>query len=296
MIDIKKGIFYAFIANIFWGLAFIIPKMLKNNSSFEVTLGRYFIFGAISFLLLLKNFTQSKEIFISNYFRLFLYAFLGNVLYYLILVKSIKLTGGSVTTILIGILPVSLTIWGNIRTKELNFGKLIFPLILIFIGILSVNFEGFLFKKTTEYFQGIFLVILCLLIWTWYGVSNSLFLKKISLDTKIWTSLVGFISIISLIPFCFFQNSIYLDLNFILGSFILGFLSSFIANECWNRAVEKLPVTLASQLISLETFFGLSFILIYDKRFPSIYELLGFTSIILGVFISLKLFSKNTSN
>ena len=48
-----KGIIYSIIAGASWGLAFIIPAMLVDFSSFDITIGRYFMYGLYSITLFL---------------------------------------------------------------------------------------------------------------------------------------------------------------------------------------------------------------------------------------------------
>lgn len=49
-----KGIAFALSACFIWGLIFIIPQFMSSFSSIEIALGRYWFYGGISLLLLLK--------------------------------------------------------------------------------------------------------------------------------------------------------------------------------------------------------------------------------------------------
>jgi drug/metabolite transporter (DMT)-like permease len=72
-----------------------------------------------------------------------------------------------------------------------------------------------------------------------------------------------------------------------IGSAVLGVLCSWLGSFLWNRACLHLPVSLAGQLTIFETLFGISFVYIFEQRFPPTMEFLGIcfllTAILYGI-------------
>jgi len=66
-------------------------------------------------------------------------AFIGNVGYYLCLTPAIRYAGITVPALIIGTLPVSLVVYGNLRRNEIRFSRLELPALLILVGIAGIN-------------------------------------------------------------------------------------------------------------------------------------------------------------
>ena len=46
-----KGVIFAIIACLVWGLVFVVPSFMQEFSSVEVSMGRYFTYGILSLIL-----------------------------------------------------------------------------------------------------------------------------------------------------------------------------------------------------------------------------------------------------
>lgn len=297
----NTGIIYALTADVIWGLAFIIPKLLPSYSAIEITCGRYFIYGVFSIAMW---FCRRKTIVVNKersriWFRALLFAFCGNVGYYLFLVLAIQLAGVTISTLVIGMLPITVSLYGNWLFREFSFKKMFPSVLFVLWGIIIVNsykLQGI--DALLDNILGLIYGLMALLLWTWYGVANACFLKdNPQISSKDWSTITGIATFI-LLPFFLFVANLTSSHSFYnshlfkwdesswyfwAGSIILGFLCSWGATVFWNKASNILPTALAGQMIVGETIFGLIYGYIFEHRFPYYLELLGIIIIIGGV-------------
>ena len=298
-----KGVVAGLLAGAFWGFSFLVPKALPQFPSSLIALGRFAVFGLVSALLLAVLWSRYRAL---VHWRLvrdaLFFALLGNSLYYFTLVSSIQLVGVPLSSLLIGLLPVSIALAG----KEKGFpSSMYFALFLIFLGILAINWDVFqngidLPASDGQKLLGIFLSLLALAMWTSYAVWNSAYVKKRSLPGSLWTSLVGVLAGLSMViilgieqafsPVVFSQISGWKE--YLLWSLVLGLGASWLATYLWNFASKSLPTSLSGQLIVSETVFALLYAYLWDKRFPRLMEWVAFVLLISGVILALRLYQK----
>lgn len=311
---LRTGIFYGLISNLIWSLTFIIPKVLTGFTSFEITIGRYLIYGLLS--LVLYIFFERKTFCGYDYkiwLRAFAYAFAGNIGYFGFVVVGIKLAGAPISALITGILPITMAVYGNLLRREFPFSRLITPFILIMVGLVLVNWDpilwGGLSKDVLNYklILGVLAVFFSVGLWTWYGVSNANFLKKNpQISSSSWSTLIGVNCLIMVLIFLLLSMSMgkgiinvdkimqsgYNFFFFVIGSIILGVVVSWSANLIWYKAALLLPVTIAGQLIVTSTIFTLVFVYIIDARMPSWFEIIGIIMNIWGVLRGIRVTEK----
>jgi drug/metabolite transporter (DMT)-like permease len=302
------GFLYALGANLLWGLAFVIPKLLSSFTSIEITLGRYLFYGIVSLGILLWVERKSLRNYRNIWFTALLFAFAGNIGYYFFVVFGIKYIGASVTTLVIGVLPITVSLYGNWLRREYPFSRLFTPIVLIFLGLIIVNLLGINWSQGSEEITvpqrllGLLSSFTALVLWTWYGVANSIFLKNHPyLSSSTWSTLIGistlFLVLITMVMMALSGNGLanierYIRLDddlllFLFGSLILGIAVSWFGTLLWNKASALLPVSLVGQLIVLETISGLTYVFIADFKLPSALELFGILMIIGGVLLGI---------
>ncbi len=65
--------------------------------------------------------------------------------------------------------------------------------------------------------------------------------------------------------------------------FAIGLFASWLGTLCWNEASQRLPTTLAGQLIVFETLSALAYAFMLRGRWPPAVSLLGIALLIAGV-------------
>ena len=65
----------------------------------------------------------------------------------------------------------------------------------------------------------------------------------------------------------------------------MAVVASILGNAFWNRASRLLPLTLTGQMIVFETLFALLYAFAWQRRWPSLLELLAIVLLVGGVLL-----------
>ncbi len=306
-----RGVVYAMIADMLWGLAFIVPKLLPAYSAIEIILGRYTIFGTISIILLLNEKNKTYKLTGGICVKALILALCGNIGYYFFLVIALQQIGVTRATLINGILPVSISLYGNWLNREYPLKKILLPVTIMLGGIMTINLAAYGSGIGKWNAAGIISGIVAVLLWTWYGVANARFLKENpNISSESWATITGIASLCLLPLFLLFVNFTMSEpasvwrifilnksvLTFWLGCSVLGIIVSWFAYGYWNKASQILPVSLAGQLIVGETVFGLFYSFLIAGRIPSMVELIGIILAIGGILLFIRTISRSPGN
>lgn len=291
---LSLGILAGLGAGVLWGLVFVAPQIIPDFSPLEIAYGRFFFFGVFSLLYIRGVIHLIRSLTLTEIALVFALSAAGFWLYTLGLIQSVKMNGGVLTTLVIGLLPltISLTESCNLRRK----GQFILGLFLILLGLATLELLPLLVgsadsKNITLY--GSFVLLASLFMWTWYGVRNSSFLKERQwISKRNFTSLVGMISLLCLTAIAIFNLdfqglvrhsnfSVYLMLSAVLG---LG--STWLAYWLWNICSNLCPPQISGPLIVSETVCGVLFTFIYQQRFPTMIEIIAISLFVAGALLS----------
>lgn len=294
------GVIFGMVAGAAWGLSFLIPNMLSTFSSLEITLGRYFMYGLYSLFLFIIYKVNPLHIPKRVWFRALFYAFTGNIGYFFFLVLAIQYAGTTITTLIIGTLPIIISVVGNLLNKEFPFKIMLLPTCSILIGVflLSSNEHGDVTSMNfleNSFLFGLLCCFIALVLWTWYGISNANFLKKESqISPNLFSTIFG-IQTFTLVLFVLLiseltnqqiiRNLLAKDdfMNYLFGVIVLGIIASWIATWAWNQTSIRLTVSMAGMMIVFETLFGLFYFYIYHATLPSTIEGISIILILIGV-------------
>jgi drug/metabolite transporter (DMT)-like permease len=302
-----KGITYALVACLIWGLIFIVPQFMPTYSCFEVALGRYFVYGLISTAIFFKSGLQGLPRYSRTIWgKAVIFSFFVTVGYYIFFVLSLRFANPAITALILGIAPITIAFYGNWQQKEISYARLIPPTLLILAGLLVINLPQLMANSSpATYLLGLSFALLALAFWTWYVVANSHFLKiNPQVSSNNWSTLIGvatlfWVFLLGVVLMIFSPGSLVLKLttftpstiSFLIGSVILGVFCSWVGGALWNRASLLLPVSLAGQLMIFETLFGLLFVYILENRLPSLSEAAGMILLLGGVLYGIYSFS-----
>lgn len=278
---------------------------MTGFSALEVALGRYLVYGIISLCIFFKTRVHHPR---SIWTRALYFSLISTIGYYTFLVLALRYSSPAICALILGISPITIAFYGNLIQKETPYKKLIFPSILILIGLVLINLPHLLSNPApTQYVLGLVFSLLALASWSWYVVSNARFLKHHpKVHSSDWSTMIGVATLFWVALFaailgiffahhlnlekCFFSNEEFI--RFIIGSCILGILCSWVGAFLWNLASVRLPVSLAGQLTIFETIFGVIFVYLVSWSLPSILEIIGIVILFLAVVYGIKQFAR----
>lgn len=296
----NRGVVYGGIAGAAWGLAILTPGLLPEFSPLLLSCARYTLYGLVSLLIalpvaprLLRRLTADDAL------TLVQLALTGNVVYYVLLACAIQLAGVATAALIVGVVPVTVTLLGRRDAGAVPLRQLALPLLLVVAGIVCINLETLLFdpapqRPLSERLLGIACAFTALGCWTSYAASNARYLKQSQFNSSEWSTLWGLTSgllaaLLWLGAALLWPQSVQAEVDesrwtaFWLLSLSSAVLGSWVANLLWNAASRRLPLTLTGQLIVFETLCALLYGFIYLQRLPTLLECLAIGLLIVGV-------------
>lgn len=300
-----NGVLCGLLAGAMWGMVFIVPEFLSAFSPLEMAVGRYIAYGLISAALLARRLPGLlRRLEPSDCAALLRHALAGNIVYYMLLALGVQLAGVAPTSLIIGVLPIVVTLMGQKDHGSVPMRRLVYPLLLAAAGIACINIDVFTHAGAgagvplARRALGVLCATGALLCWSWYALDNARFLKRNPhFSSGEWSALYGMSSgvialAIGLAALAVFHAdvlgagalasgrdwSVFWTVNALLA---LG--ASVIGNHLWNVASRRVPVTLSGQLILFETLFALLYGFIYQQQLPRPLEVAAVALLVMGV-------------
>jgi len=305
------GVSFALAAGLMWGLVFVGPLLLPEYPATLQSFGRYLAFGLIA--LPLGWFDRDKLELLSraDWIEALKLALVGNIVYYLFLASAIQRAGGPLPTMIIGTLPVVIAITSKLRRAApgaraeapLAWRRLWPSLLLIGLGIALVNHVELDRLKAepnadmARYALGALLAVGAVACWTWYPIRNAEWLRAHpDRSPRGWATAQGLMTLpLALIGYAltWLWSALSGDAfampfgprvaDFLLLMFAIGLFASWLGTLCWNEASQRLPPSLAGQLIVFETLAALAYAFVLRGRAPQAETLIGVALLIAGV-------------
>lgn len=292
------GVLFGAGAGALWGLVFLGPALLQDTHPLLMTIGRYLCYGLASALLLWPRWRKVRAALQAREgWALLQLALVGNVLYYLALSAAVQAGGIALTSLIIGFLPVAVTVIGSRDAGAVPLSRLRWPLAWCAAGALCIGAQamgpspgpasGQLVRSTG---WGVVLAVCALVAWTWFAVRNSRHLQRLpAISTHEWNLLTGVMTgalALLLIPVAVLAlDAGWADVTPRLAAVSVGvaLAASIVGNALWNTMSRLLPLTMVGQMILFETLFALLYGLIWEARWPSPLEAAAFACVSLGV-------------
>lgn len=298
--NLLLGLLCGVIAGAFWGGVFLAPRLLAEFTPLQATAGRYLAYGLAAGVLLVPSWKSVMARMDGRDWRdLFALSLLGNLIYYVGLAVAVQSAGVALASLVIGLLPVTITLVGAPSRKEgpgegTPLRRLIAPLALIVAGGVCINLDAFAAAGRAgagRTLVGLAGALLALAVWTAYAVWNA---RRLAATPKFnsheWSLLTGvatgLLALVLVVP------------AFALGgdghgagawglfwgvSFAVAIGASVIGNGLWNAASRLLPLSLSGQLIVFETVFALLYGFLHEGRWPRPLESVAIVLMLAGV-------------
>ncbi len=292
------GLFYGLAAGALWGGVFLAPKLLAEFTPFQMAAGRYLAYGFASLLLLGPMLrTVLHQVTWRDWRDLLGLSLLGNIAYYVALSLSVQTTGVALASLIVGMLPVTITLAGARRGEGPPLRALLAPLLLITMGVLCINVAAF--QETTaeggRWLLGLLGAAAALACWTAYAVWNARRLAaRPHFTSHQWSLLTGVatgvLALLLAIPAFGKRAHDTADWGvFWIVSAAAALGASVIGNGLWNAASRLLPISLSGQLIVFETLFALLYGYLYEQRWPGLLEAAAIVLMVVGVLWSMQI-------
>jgi len=303
------GVLCGLLAGAMWGMVFIVPAFLTAFTPLEMACGRYICYGLIAAGLMLPRLPALlRRLDRDDVIAMIKHALSGNIVYYMLLALGVQLAGVSATSLIIGVLPITVTLMGHKDHDAVPLKRLTLPLLLVAAGIACINIDVFSHEAAngmplTQKLLGVACATGALLCWTWYSVDNARYLKRNPhFSSGEWSALYGVSSglialAIALVALAVFHADVTgagavasgRDWTvFWIVNAVLALGASVIGNHLWNVASRKVPLTLSGQLILFETLFALLYGFIYRQQFPRGLEIAAMVLLAAGVMWSVR--------
>lgn len=307
-----RGISYGLAAGALWGLVFLAPRLLPGFSPLELSAARYVLYGVVSVVLIAPIWPRLRHtVTRSDWRALFRLSLVGNLVYYLFVAASVQMAGIAPASLIVGVLPVTVTLVGSRDHGALPLSRLAGPLALVAAGIVCINIDVFAHASANGgdwrlTLAGIVCAVGALVSWTWYAVANARYLARFGhFTSQEWSLLTGVatgvLAIGLAVPAALLPHPVATDASrdwqmFLLVNAAVAIGASTIGNAFWNAASRLLPLTLSGQMIVFETLFALVYGFVYEHRVPRLLELAAIVLLLAGVSASVRLHSRGSTH
>ncbi|MDP3842739.1 MAG: DMT family transporter [Oxalobacteraceae bacterium] len=308
------GILCALGAGLMWGLVFVAPVLLPDYPGSVLSFGRYIAFGLIALVPAWIGRRQIAALSRADWWVALRLSLVGNLLYYAALASAIQLSGAPLPTLLIGTLPVVISIASNTApgraADAVAWHRLLPALAVIGTGLLLVNASELeqlgAGRTLTQYWQGCALALLALACWTWYPMRNARFMQAHpQIRSSTWATAQGLALLPVVLP-GFVLYGVIADAGggsyafplgprpalFVAMMLLIGLCASWLGTMLWNHASQRLPTSLAGQLIVFETLSALAYAFLWRGTMPSAQVLAGIALLIVGVILAIRTFRR----
>jgi drug/metabolite transporter (DMT)-like permease len=310
------GTLFALAAGLMWGLVFVGPLLLPEYPAALHTFGRYLAFGLIALPLAWLDRQRLRALTRADWIEALKLALVGNIVYYGFLASALQRAGGPLPTMIIGTLPVVIAVTARLRSARagmrvearLPWGQLLPSLLLIALGIGLVNHVELRHLQQDpradigRYALGGLLAVGAVACWTWYPIRNSEWLRAHpDRSPRSWATAQGLATLpLAVLGYAGFWLWCVLvgypfempfgprAADFLLLMFSIGLFASWLGTLCWNEASQRLPPTLAGQLIVFETLAALAYALWLRGQAPAAETLAGVALLVAGVVWALR--------
>lgn len=282
------GVSYGVGAGALWGLVFLAPELTPGFGPLELTIGRYLCYGLIAAALIAPRWRSvAAKLSRRDWQTLVWLGLAGNTVYYILLAGAVQIGGIAMTSLVIGFLPVAVTIVGSRDHNAVPLKRLALSLVLCIAGAACIGWEAIAAPASgavASQLIGLACAIGALVSWTSYAVANQRALVRLTdVSSHDWNLMLGVVTGA--------QSFVLLPVAMMLGSGAhtagewgwlvavsagVAVLASILGNALWNRMSRLLPLTMVGQMILFETMFALIYAFMWEARLPTILEASAF--------------------
>jgi drug/metabolite transporter (DMT)-like permease len=285
------GIGCGMIAGALWGLVFLAPEVARGFTPLQLSAGRYLAYGLVAAALVAPSARRLAATLTWAEWRALAWLSLwGNILYFVLLAQAVQTGGIAMTSLIVGMLPVAVTVIGSRQHGAVPFAQLLPSLMLGAAGMACIGWQS-LHGTAQGSLTGVLCAVGALISWTIYAVQNSRWLGRVHhVSSHEWSLLTGVVTgaqaLLLAIPAFLWAPGVHASADWLrFGGVVAGvaIFASILGNAFWNRASRLLPLTLTGQMILFETLFALLYAFIWERRLPTGLETAAMVLLVAGV-------------
>jgi len=289
------GLGAGILAGAMWGLVFLTPELTRGFLPIQLSAGRYLAYGVLAAVMVAPAWRRLKATLGWKEWRALIWlSFTGNILYYVFLANGVRGGGVAMTSLVIGLLPVTITLAGSRAHHAVALRRLLPSLVLSAGGLVCISWDA-LAKSLGSAQPGSLFGLLsatgALVSWTVYAVGNSRWLARLDhVSAHEWSLLTGVVTglqaLVLAVPAFLLAPGEHAPAEWLrFGALMatVALLCSVVGNALWNRASRLLPLTMVGQMIVFETLFALLYGFLWEQRWPTALEALAMVLLVAGV-------------
>ena len=293
--DTATGVACGLGAGAFWGLVFLAPALVDDFGPLHLSAGRYLAYGLIAAALIAPRWAALRpRLTRAHWGRLHGLSLVGNLLYYVLLSLAVQQGGIAMTSLVIGFLPVAVTLIGSRDHGAVPLRRLLPSLLCCALGAVLIGGQALQPSAPADLARsltGLFAAVGALAAWTVFAVGNARSLKQLQgVSPQDWNLLTGVatgLQSLALLPLAWWLEPAAHSAS-AWGGFVgvcvaVALLASIVGNALWNRMSRLLPLTLVGQMILFETLFALLYGWVWEQRLPSALEAGALACVVLAV-------------
>jgi len=285
------GIGAGIAAGALWGLVFLAPELAPGFLPIQLSAGRYLAYGLVAAILIAPAWGRLRRHLGWPAWRSLIWLSLtGNIVYYLFLANAVQSGGVAMASIVIGLLPIAVTLVGSRDRHAVPLRRLLPSLLLSGAGLACIGWES-LSASGPGSAAGLACAFGALVSWTLFAVHNSRWLARIEgISPHEWNLLVGVVTglmalALAMPAFVLAPGAHTLPAWMQFGALVttVAILCSVVGNALWNHASRALPLSLMGQMIVFETIFAALYGFLWEARWPSGFETAALALLVAGV-------------
>lgn len=291
-------------AGAFWGTTFVAPLVAPGFSSVDHTAGRFIACGLFSVAWMLWQTLRAPPGARADlwpdavHWRAALgLSVLGYTGYYLLLVYGIADAGAALPALIIGTLPVWMTLLG--KPDHLRWPALLPGLLLTVSGMaLMMDATAAEVGATGagHFWRGVLLAVGAMLSWLAFGMLNARWIRRHPmLKSTAWANWLGLAAGLGGLLLWLGWGTAWDELAsrpgwgaFVFVCVVTGIGSAWIASVLWNVASRRLSTSLAGQLVVSETVFALIYAFAWSGDWPAAAQLIACVLFVAGILASIR--------
>lgn len=282
-------------AGALWGLVFLAPELAAEFTPLQLAAGRYLAYGALAAALLAPRWRSvHAAVGRREWIALSWLSLLGNSLYYILLASAVQMGGVAMTSVVVGFLPVAVTVIGSRDHGAVPLSRLAPSLLMGAAGVGCIAWQSMNAAAPGSEARaalGLACAIGALASWTTYAVWNGRWLARLpQVSAHDWSLLTGVATgaqaLVLATAAALIGASAHASAEwtrFFAVSAGVAIFASIVGNAFWNRASRLLPMTLVGQMILFETLFALLYGFLWEQRWPTTAELAAIALMVASV-------------